>query len=59
MNSTIYAIALAKKNNTLVLREMNDRYADKFVAICDDKGTIEITDTMEEAEALINSVKEI
>lgn len=56
VSSTDRAITLAIGNGTLLLIERNGRFG-SFVAICDDHGTIEVADTMGEAEARVRDVR--
>lgn len=56
VSSTDIAIAAAEKAGTLQLIEREGRFG-AFVAICDDCGTIEVADSMGEAEARVRDVR--
>ena len=54
--STDLAITIADKAGSLSLIEREGRFG-QFVAICDEAGTIEVADTMGEAEARVRDVR--
>ena len=54
--STDLAIALAIGNGSLFLTEREGRFG-SYVAICDSNGTIEVADTMGEADARVRDVR--
>lgn len=49
LSSTCLAIALADKRNTLTVTERADRWGGSFVAIGDEKGTIEVVENLDAA----------
>ena len=50
------AIVSANKNGTLRFVERESRLGGTFIALCDDKGTIEVFDTMNEAQQRVSDV---
>ena len=52
------AIAIADKAGTLSLIKREGRFG-SFIAICDEAGTIEVADTMGEAETRVASVAKV
>lgn len=58
LSSACLAISLADERGTLRLEERASRFGDTFVAICDDRGTIEVSDTRDEAEARIDDLRQ-
>ena len=52
MNASTLAIRIASETGTLRIVEREGRFG-TFVAICDDKGTIEVTDTRNEANDIV------
>jgi hypothetical protein len=57
LSSQCLAIANASENGTLRLVRREGRFGE-FVAIADTHGTIEVADSMAEASARINSIRE-
>lgn len=49
ISSSLFAIRLAKREGTLRLEARQGRFGE-FIAICDAHGTIEVADTLAEAE---------
>ena len=56
VSSQCFAIAQAAKAGTISLIEREGRFG-SFVAICDDRGTIEVADTHAEASARIDAIR--
>lgn len=50
--SSLFAIRLAKREGTVRVEKREGRFG-KFFAICDQHGTIEVADTLAEAEELV------
>ena len=57
VSSQCFAIAQADRAGTLSLIEREGRFG-SFVAICDDRGTIEVADTRAEADKRIRDLRE-
>ena len=55
VSSQCLAIAKADQAGTLSLIEREGRFG-SFVAICDDRGTIEVADTLAEASARLAAI---
>ena len=58
LSATCLAIALADARGTLTLTERNDRWGGTFIAIGDAQGTIEIADTMEDANKRLADLRD-
>ena len=56
VSSQCFAIAQADKAGTLSLIEREGRFG-SFIAICDDRGTIEVADTQAEANARLDAIR--
>lgn len=57
VSSQCFAIATAAKAGSLSLVEREGRFG-SFIAICDDRGTIEVCDTADEAHSRIRNIRE-
>ena len=57
LSSACLAIALAAKAGTLRIEEREGRFG-AFAAIADDRGTIEVADSIADAQARINAILE-
>ena len=57
-SSTDFAIATAHIRGTLSLVEQTSRFGGTFVAITDDRGVIEVQDTVPAAKARVATVTE-
>lgn len=57
VSSQCFAIATAAKAGSLSLVEREGRFG-SFIAICDDRGTIEVAETRAEANERIASLRE-
>lgn len=58
ISATCLAIGLAIQNNTIKCIERPSRLGGTYIAIEDDTGVIEVADTMEEANARIDRIRE-
>jgi hypothetical protein len=58
LSATCLAIALADQAGTLSLTEQPSRFGGTFIAICDDRGLIEVALTQQEAADRINAIRE-
>jgi hypothetical protein len=56
VSSQCLAIAQADKARALSLIERDGRFG-SFVAICDDRGTIEVADTLAEANERLDAIR--
>lgn len=57
LSSQCLAIAMASRNGTLALVERSGRFG-LFIAICDDRGTIEVCDDLQSANARVSAILE-
>ena len=58
LSATDLAIAKADNEGTLAFFEDYDRFGDLFVMIKDREGTIEVADSIAEARARVNAIRD-
>lgn len=52
LSSSLVSIRIAKRNGALRIERRNGRFGE-FFAICDECGTIEVADTLADAESVV------
>ena len=57
LSATCLAIALADERGALTLTERTDRWGDTFIAIGDERGSIEIADNLEAAQKRVYDLR--